>query len=487
MNERPPEAKFNAENEPTPEQRLKQWQKEIIEKSGQRSIEESQQLMESHLNTLRRDRARHEGTISNTKNLADLKTKLNPEKNETHLAEGAVEYKQIENDASVICASDIHGSPEDLKTAVNDFLQRKSRGENVYFNYGGDFSSGPQSIEVIEMLSALKKQFPKEVSIVTGNAERRGASLVTGAMVQAAEKYSPELFKHLEILVEQTFARLRDEIEKSNGQLPDLSAMMKKGSHLYNAIFSAQLLRAGREAGTPSIKPEDLNPEVLYQIIKTTCKLKPDQQSDTLNQKILRPLVFARQGKGAMTSREDRAIPEQAMLDDEARKITEYWQSINDLSNEQPTHTVLENDNGIIVGAHAGYVNGVDELGQIVHDPVKAGEAGWNKLYPEGVPDDINKSIARYGDYHAYTEKDFGQHWGNLADPEKPLVVVVGHNHKNYSNEIPMTDSDGKQLNQNVRRVEVASGTPKNKEPKYVTIDTSKTGSEQAVEYKSTK
>jgi len=86
---------------------------------------------------LRRKKIHGEGRISEASNIGEIKRGK-----EKKISEGAITYLQVEDDAVILNASDAHGSFEDLSKAIKEFVERKERGEHVYFNFSGDLSSG---------------------------------------------------------------------------------------------------------------------------------------------------------------------------------------------------------------------------------------------------------------------------------------------------------------------------------------------------------
>jgi len=97
--------------------------------------------------------------------------------------------------------------------------------------------------------------------------------------------------------------------------------------------------------------------------------------------------------------------------------------------------------------------------------------------------------VEKYGDFVSYYPEDYGKFLGKFVPKNKNVLVIVGHNHGNFTERLPLLDKDGKPLDKEVLRVEVCSGSAKIKEPKYAIIDFKKVREnpkelEKAVEYK---
>ncbi|MEW6407666.1 MAG: hypothetical protein AB1465_03175 [Patescibacteria group bacterium] len=222
------------------------------------SMQESEKIIAEGLAAAERKRARAEGRISFAKNVSEIRHERHDGKK---IAEGAVSYIKVENDAVIINASDAHGSFDDLMAAIKEFVQRRERGEHIYFNYSGDVSSGDvdQVIPCIEALASLQAKYPNEVTIEFGNGERRGTSLLVGLAREATKRFAPELDTYLETRTQE----LVDQFAKENNITDP-----KKAKRSFNIFYASELLRLARMGGAQPGRAHELNPEFLSRMFK---------------------------------------------------------------------------------------------------------------------------------------------------------------------------------------------------------------------------
>lgn len=409
-----------------PEERIGDILHDTIEMAGNRSIEESAALLQERLAALRRKKIHGEGRISEASNISEIKREK-----ERKISEGAITYLQVEDDAVILNASDAHGSFEDLSGSIKQFVERKERGEHVYFNFSGDVSSGDveELIPCMEALSSIQARYPNEVTIEIGNGDRRGTSLLMGMAREAAKRFSPKLHQYLE---GKTQTKVDEFSKEQNITDP------KKAKRTYNFFYGGELLKIARLADAEPQNPHEFNPEFLGRLVKGATGVKKSRlvskmvQNFRMSVEPLRPWDKRRAAE---------YLPE---ILSEARKIFEYWKLADKVLNEQPALSIYENSKTVVVATHSGFVGLGENLGDLAFNPLRIDQATWSKLIHEEKgekPGDVEK----YGPgiFFSFTPEFQGKLLRKILPENKTSMLVVGHNHSNFTERIPL---DGREM-----------------------------------------
>lgn len=360
------------------ERTQEEWQdlilKDVLERPGQHSFEDSRALLGESLAAMRRiEKKTPEGSISRAENVNDIETG-----GRKNLKEGGVSYTATEDDATIINASDAHGSFKDLKIAIADFIERMQKGENVYFNFSGDVSSGDtdEVIPCLEALSSLRMKYPERVSTQFGNGDRRGASLVLGGAKEAVSRFSPQLDEFL-----------RSKFAEENAGKPEQEGK-KKGME-EKAFYGMELLKIARLSGSQALDPQTFNSQYLEQVMRG---LKLGNVSLNEIKHIATDTM-----KG---SRETYPQDIQA----EAVKVFEYWKLMDQVLNDQPAITIYRTGNKIVLAIHAGFTDFHEgRIGNLCNNPQNQDKAAWDKL----IHNEKEKGgIEKYGPYISFPPED---------------------------------------------------------------------------------
>lgn len=403
----------------SPEVRLQAWNTEILEKAGHHSFEESQSLLSERLASTERRKARYEGRLSNAKTLSELHAR----ENERKVLDGALAYIPVEENTIIINASDAHGNFADLSIAIRGFLERKARGEKVYFNFSGDISSGDTDniVPAMEALSALQARFPDEVTIEPGNGDRRGTSLLLGYSREIAMRFAPELHSHLEKLAEEKTAEYASEQKLETA---------KQAGSLKKMLYGAELAHLARLAGSQAPLAQEFKRDFMKGLYTGATGGRTSKVlSETIGRlgKQIEPLR-------PWEKAEAQKLPPQIL--EQAKQIFEYWQLADRALSEQPVLTVYDNPKATVLATHTGFAAGGATLGEIAYSPQVQDRAVWNKLIH---PDQGEKpgSVEKYGPYASYDLVAQGRDLEKIMPEAKPTILLVGHNHGNFTENIP--------------------------------------------------
>ena len=455
------------QEEKSPEQRIPARTREILEKSGHRTFEESEGLLQERLASTQRRKARGEGRLSSARTIDELKA----EPSEKKVLDGALAYLPIENDAVIINASDAHGNFADLSVAIKTFIERKARGEKVYFNFSGDISSGDTDniVPAMEALSSLQARFPNEVTIETGNGDRRGTSLLLGYSREIAMRFAPELHQLLENAAEQKVQEYANEQKLEDAAQ---AAPVKK------IAYGAELARLARLAGAKPSTATDFNREYLAGLIKG---MTGGRKSQILSEMVgglgkqIEPLR-------AWEQQEAQAQNQEVLR--QARRIYEYWQLADKVMNEQPALAVYRSPDAAVLATHSGFAAGGKTLTEVAYSPKVYDQATWNKLIHTDKgekPGDTEK----YGAFRSFDPIEQGRILENILPKNQPAVLVVGHNHGNFTERLPLSWGEALRVENCVSSHKKRAG----EQAAYVEIDVgklagSKTTPEDAIAFK---
>lgn len=403
-----------------PQERAEAILFDTCEMAGKHLLSDSTALLQERLAAIRRKKIHGEGLISEAKNISEIKK----EKKDKKISEGAITYLKVEDEAIILNASDAHGSFSDLSKSISEFVQRKEKGEKIYFNFSGDVSSGDvdELIPCMEALSSLQARYPNEVTIELGNGDRRGVSLIVGMAREATKRFLPQLNKFLE---EKTQAKIAEFTKEQNITDP------KKAKRAYNFFYGSELLKMARLAGTEPLNPQEFNAEFLGQMIKGATGVQKSPFLSEVAQNFhlacepLRPYDL-----------KHRQEYSPGLLG-EAKKIFEYWKLADRVLNEQPALAVYENSKTAVLATHSGYIGIGEKLGDLAYYPRKIDQAVWSKIIHEEKgekPGDVEK----YGPgiYFSFTPEFQGQLLEKILPPDKTPLLVVGHNHQNFTERI---------------------------------------------------
>ncbi|PIR97509.1 MAG: hypothetical protein COT91_01065 [Candidatus Doudnabacteria bacterium CG10_big_fil_rev_8_21_14_0_10_41_10] len=387
--------------------------RDTLELAGQRTLEQSTALLRERLSAMERKKKKAEGAISEAGNINEITHPESPKK----ITEGAVTHTLIEDDAVILNASDAHGNFDDLKIAIADFIKRKENGENVYFNYSGDVCSGdtPGVVPVMEALASIQTKYPNEVTTEFGNGDRRSLSLFMGLPQEIAQRFHPDTHTFLD-------TRAKEIIAEEN------AADAAEAQRLQNIAYGAEFFRLARLFGSAPMNTEEMN---LPYVKTMLLQLNKGQESPVIDRAI-RELnrasepVRPHEKHGFQKSLESVSAAN-------VRNLFDYWRLNNQILNDQTGLSIYENSNARVLATHTGFLT--DRLSDIVYNPRAKDRTAWNKFIDPG-KDEKPGSIEKFG-FKSYTPEDMGQALESISPGEKPLVVIVGHNHNNFAQEIP--------------------------------------------------
>jgi hypothetical protein len=403
----------------SPAERLQLLKTEILDKAGNRSLEESKNLLAERLASTQRRKARGEGRLVSARTIEELPA----ESREKKILDGALAYITVEQDATILNASDAHGNFAALSLAIQDFLERKIRNEKIYFNFSGDISSGDieQIVPAMEALAGLEARFPDEVTIETGNGDRRGASLLLGYAREIAARYAPELHAYLEQTATTSIAAYAAE-QKLDSQ--------QQAGPLKTIFYGAGLAHLARLAGAITPTAEEFNREYL----KNLCAgAAGDRKSQVLSEAVGR---LGKQTEPLRTWEKKTAESLTPELLKQAKQIFEYWQLADRVLNEQPVLAIYNSKDATVLATHTGFAAGGNGLGEIAYSPRAYDQATWNKLiHPQA--GEKPGMVEKYGPYISFDPAAQGQMLEQLLPQKRPAILVVGHNHGNFTETIP--------------------------------------------------
>ncbi|MEW6407665.1 MAG: hypothetical protein AB1465_03170 [Patescibacteria group bacterium] len=100
-----------------------------------------------------------------------------------------------------------------------------------------------------------------------------------------------------------------------------------------------------------------------------------------------------------------------------------------------------ESDEVLVVGHHTGYFGEqVDKLGDIAFNPREIDRAVWSKIIHPQIgekPGSIEKYGRETGDYVSFDPQKQGEILDRILPKNKPAILVTGHNHSNFTENIP--------------------------------------------------
>lgn len=403
-----------------PSERIEAVLHDTLEMAGQRSLEESTALLQERLAAIRRRKIKSEGRISEAENISEIKTGK-----EKKLSEGAICHLTVEDDAVILNASDAHGSFSDLKKAITEFVARREKGEHIYFNFSGDISSGDidEIIPCMEALASIQARYPKEVTIELGNGDRRGISLLMGMAREATQRFSPELHQYLKEKTQQKFNKFCQE----------QNIDPKKAGRIADFFYGSELLKLARLAGTEPLNPHEFNPNSLTRLVKGMTKVERSRQLGEM----IRNFRLAIEPLRPWDKRQAQKYNPKILT--EAQKIFEYWKLADRVLNEQPALAIYENQDSVVLATHSGFVGRGGKLGDLVYNPLRVDQAVWSKIIHQEKGEKPGK-VEKYnpGVYFSFTPEFQGQLLERILPENKIPLLVVGHNHGNFTERIPV-------------------------------------------------
>jgi len=148
----------NVEKKITLNKSSKATLEDILGRAGKRSYEEEMTLLEE---------------------ISEIYDREIKEKKEEGKVWREGQLVHLPREGEVIVIGDIHSRAECIETVLKEtnFVERVSKGENVYLVCLGDYidrpkdSSQPSGIKVLDVLFELKKSFPENVILLRGNHE----------------------------------------------------------------------------------------------------------------------------------------------------------------------------------------------------------------------------------------------------------------------------------------------------------------------------
>jgi hypothetical protein len=395
---------------------------DTLELAGQRDLETSQALLAERLASIRRKKHDGERRLSRAETISDIKRGQ-----EKKISEGALTYVQLEDDAVIINVSDAHGSFNDLSKAIAEFIKRRETGENIYFNFSGDVSSGDidEVVPCMEALASLQIKYPNEVTVELGNGDRRGTSLLMGLSREAVKRFAPALHDELE----KTAADQVKTYANETGLEPE------KAKAMHKFFYGAELLRLARLGGTQPRDPHEFNANFLKRL--TAGMIGEKNINAPSISKMIGTLKTASEPLRPWD--EEKAEKIDPSLLEEARQVFKYWEQSDRVLNEQPALAIYESPRAIVLASHTGYTGQGQTLGDLAYDPTKIDEAAWNKFFN---PEKGEKagSVEKYGPFASFPPKLQGQLLEKILPAEKPAVLITGHNHGNSTERISTGD-----------------------------------------------
>ncbi|MFZ2189618.1 MAG: hypothetical protein WA057_00315 [Candidatus Magasanikiibacteriota bacterium] len=388
-------------------------------------MNKSEGILREGISAVERKKISGEGIISGAKTIAEIK----PPERHDKISEGAVTYVKMQNDAEIINASDSHGNFDMLYRAIADFVKRRERGEDVYFNYAGDASGGDEIGHIlpsIEALAGLQAKYPDRVSIQIGNSDRRGTSLFTKLLPEIITRFSPELNNFLE---KQTGIKKAEFISSHNITEP------KKAGRTDSVFFGGEFVKIAHAAGIDNLNPHQFNPEHLEDLMEGLSGVSEEHGPIKKIKAELKHMMQAVRPWDQRRAQE--TYPPQIL--EEAKKMFTYWQLIDRFLNSQSILTIYESETSRVLASHTG---SIPNLQAATYNPREIDAATWDKII---YPDTGEKpgSVEKFGAdrYKSFTAKYMGTRLSGLLGDEKPTIVLVGHNHSNMTERIPLDES----------------------------------------------
>lgn len=421
---------------------------EIIERAGTRNTHEAIELWNKAKDQLNKESRRGEGRIHHAETIDDI---VVGEKDSRHFQEGAIGYHKI-NDGEVICTSDSHGDFASLSGALEEFIRRKENGEQVYFNFSGDFSasdSGKDRIKIAEALYALKLTYPNEVFIESGNADRGHIPLFVGLGSEIAQKYldkeSYQLFEdQANRLTDEYFreqfaaspAELKEKFEQTQdeNEKKKIKKILGITRFTKEVFMGAAFLGEARACGLDKFDPKDFSAKFLFGELKDFLGCK--KPSAILDRYIARNLISATQ---------DYKIARSTAIDpDKIKKAFSVYRRLSEVTENIPSINLINTPQGNIVLSHSWPVK-MERLAELVYDPVEQRQAAWTKFMAE------QQGIFEEKVYHSRYGPDVLAQW---FKKNNVLLGQFGHNHGNRID----------QLSQGTYRLEVSTSQRAKKE-----------------------
>ncbi len=457
--------------------------------AGKRNFFDSNKLLNEQFEVMINEKEGGKGRLSKINNLEELNMGQGEK-----IVDGAVSYTMINKTTKIQILSDLHGCSQDLKNPIREFAQQRALGDDRYFTFLGDIGTGQfHKVDINEDFASLKKTYPKEVNINTGNGDRRSISLFNGLQIEIVQKFCPELYEILDKKTKEVLTRYYKEKKLDDAVIEE---KLKIQGMDYYTFFAAQFLRAARESGADPLTIKDI--DILYQVMRGASgidiksgKTKVGEDGKRYGEKktetpnvfvfsVLKNLVEAL--KPEHKARLDDLIKDEK-LKEKTLEVFNYWKKQNDIANEEPVITIYESDDTVVVCSHSGVVKEISGLGDLVDNEEFKTKATWNQF--------IKDEVTKLGEFDIYNHEDLGKFLGKIVPKNKNVIYITGHNHGNKIDKIKILDQAGKDLGNKAIRVEVCSGEIKNKEPKYVIIDLAKLKEEieleEAIEFKDTK
>ena len=97
----------------------------------------------------------------------------------------------VSGDEKLVVVGDVHGQLQDLTRSVMPHINEKGDKAKVLF-LGDYVDRGPQSVEVLMLLLALKVDFPDRVTLLRGNHEDATTSKIYGFFSESLAKFKTE-------------------------------------------------------------------------------------------------------------------------------------------------------------------------------------------------------------------------------------------------------------------------------------------------------
>lgn len=424
---------FN-DKEGSPESQVGRTQEkiaEVIEKAGERSLEESCALWEKTLSIITRENDNGRGRIHHAKTISEVDTKKGGVELD-HFAEGGIGFRRLE-DGKLLLTSDAHGDFESLSYAIKEFITRKEQGEKVYFGFSGDFCSSDTDkdrLGLAEAVYALKNLYPNDVFIEPGNADKGSIPLFIGLGTDIAKKYLGEDFNQLEnktteimdqFYLEQfgkTLAELQKQVDNgTDDEKANAKKILGPQKFLRHTLIGALFLQEARASGAEKLDFKEFNKDFIYAELKDF--LKVDKQSPVLERFLARPLISATQ---------DYKSEKQTSIDAEKIKNAfEVYRKLAKAFDNVPVINIINTPNGNITLSHSWPIK-LDEIGKLTYDNIDQIYTAWTKYSPgvEGIKQD-KLFHDRYG--ASELSKWFSKN--NI------VIGQFGHNHGNRLEELP--------------------------------------------------
>jgi hypothetical protein len=397
---------------------------EILDLAGKRTFEESQKLFDNVASVQNHAQRNGEGRIHNAETIADIDVKQG--KGEIrHFNEGGIEYHKLET-GKIICISDVHGDFDSLSKALAVFISRKEAGEDVYFNFSGDFSSsdfGGNRIESIEALFAAKEKFPNEVFIEAGNADRAHVPLFAGLGSEIIKKYLGEdVYRKFE---EKALAAKEEYYKEVQAKNPDDPKAIDKIKPFIEAFgkeifLGALFLKEARAAGLKPMDAKDFSPEFIYDKFKNEIFKLGTGSSAVLRKHLGRNLVA--------TTQEYKLKSEIEVEKDMIKDAFEHYLRISKAINNSAVVNIINTQNGNMIFSHTWPAK-FRNLNELVYDPINQRKAAWHNFDPE-----LSGTKELVKDDHYAVGPDILAEW---FEKNKVALGAFGHHHNNRINPLP--------------------------------------------------